>query len=49
MRLEGRLPDTEHLARVLDLRIHVAKHYVDLLARLHGEDGPCSSTNNEAA
>jgi hypothetical protein len=50
MRLEGRLPDAEHLARVLDLRIHVAKQYVDLLARHHGgEDGPCSCANNKVA
>jgi hypothetical protein len=50
MRLERRLPDVEHLARVLDLRLHVAKQYVDLLARHHGgEDGPQSSANNMAA
>ena len=50
MRLEGRLPDAEHLARVLDLRLHVAKQYVDLLARHHGgEDGPRNSANNKAA
>jgi hypothetical protein len=50
MHLEGRLPDAEHLARVLDLRLHVAKQYVDLLARHHGgEDGPRSSANNKAA
>ncbi len=50
MRLEGRLPDAEHLARVLDLRLHVAKQYVDLLAQHHGgEDGPRSSANDKAA
>ena len=50
MRLEGCLPDAEHLARVLDLRLHVAKQYVDLLARHHGaEDRPRSSTNNKVA
>lgn len=36
MRLEGRMPDAEHLARVLDLRPHVARQYVDLLAQYHG-------------
>ena len=50
MRLEARLPDAEHLARVLDLRLHVAKQYVDLLAQHHGgEDGPRSSANDKAA
>ncbi len=37
MRLDGRLPDAEHLARILDLRPHVARQYVDLLAQ-HNAD-----------
>jgi Mn-dependent DtxR family transcriptional regulator len=35
MQLEGRIPDPDHLARVLHLRRHVAKQYVDLLAHNH--------------
>jgi len=41
MRLEGRIPEPEHLARLLRLRLHVARQYVDLLRRYHG-DGDCS-------
>jgi len=33
MRLEGRIPEPEHLARVLRLRRHVAEQYVKLLER----------------
>ena len=36
MRLEGQIPDVDHLARVLQLRRHVAQQYVDLLTRFHG-------------
>jgi len=35
MRLEGRIPDADHLARVLRLRPHVARQYVNLLERYH--------------
>ena len=46
MRLEGGIPASEHLARVLRLRPHVARQYVELLERYHaGEfcaDGKCS-------
>jgi hypothetical protein len=38
MRIDDRIPEPEHLARVLGLRIHVAKEYVDLLHRFHGDD-----------
>jgi hypothetical protein len=36
MRLEECIPSPELLARVLDLRLHVAKQYVDLLVKHHG-------------
>jgi hypothetical protein len=39
MRLEGGIPKPEFIARVLDLRLHVAKQYVDLLVKHHGPDG----------
>lgn len=38
MHLEDCIPSAEHLARVLDLRLHVAKQYVDLLVKHHGSD-----------
>jgi hypothetical protein len=41
MELEGRIPDPNHLARVLHLRPHVAKQYVDLLRRNH-PDAVCA-------
>ncbi|MCP4549616.1 MAG: DUF1670 domain-containing protein [bacterium] len=37
MRLEGFIPEPEHIARVLDLRLHVATQYADLLKQHHGE------------
>jgi DNA-binding MarR family transcriptional regulator len=37
MRLEERIPEPKHLARVLRLRIHVARQYVDLLRKYHGD------------
>ena len=37
MRLEGRIPDAGHLARLLRLRTHVAQQYVDLLGYYHGD------------
>lgn len=40
MALEGRIPEAEHLARILGLRLHVARQYVDLLRRYHGEGEP---------
>ena len=40
MRVEGRIPDPEHLARVLRLRTYVGKQYVDLLQRYHGDGKP---------
>lgn len=36
MRLEGQIPEPEHLARVLRLRCHVAEQYVNLLQRYSG-------------
>lgn len=36
MRLDGAIPDADHLARLLRLRRHVAQQYVDLLERHHG-------------
>jgi len=36
MRLEDRIPSAEELARVLRLRVHVAREYVELLERYHG-------------
>ena len=41
MRLEGGIPEPEHVARLLRLRLHVARQYVDLLHRYHG-DGDCA-------
>ena len=41
MRLEGRIPEPKDVARLLRLRLHVARQYVDLLRRYHG-DGDCS-------
>ena len=38
MRLEGGIPSPELLASVLDLRLHVAKQYVDLLVKHHSSD-----------
>jgi hypothetical protein len=38
MRLEGSIPSPELLARVLDLRLHVAKQYVALLVKHHSSD-----------
>lgn len=38
MRLEGCIPEPEHLARILRLRLHVARQYVDLLRNYHGDD-----------
>jgi hypothetical protein len=38
MRLEGCIPSPELLARVLDLRLHVAKQYVDLLVKHHSSE-----------
>jgi hypothetical protein len=38
MRLEGRIPETDLVARTLGLRPHVAQQYVDLLRRYHGAD-----------
>ena len=35
MRLDGRIPNAGHLARVLNLRLHVARQYVDLLIQYH--------------
>jgi Mn-dependent DtxR family transcriptional regulator len=49
MRLEGRLPDAEHLARALDLRLHVAKQYADLLKQHHGDSMEPHPSENEAA
>jgi biotin operon repressor len=40
MRVEGGIPNPEHLGRVLRLRTHIAKQYVDLLERFHGEHKP---------
>jgi len=40
MRAEGRIPDPDLLARILRLRLHVAKQYVDLLQRYHGDGKP---------
>lgn len=37
MRLEGRIPDADHLARSLRLRRHVARQYLDLLEHFHGQ------------
>jgi len=37
MRLEGRIPTADELARVLRLRSHVAAQYVRLLERFHGD------------
>lgn len=36
MRLEGRIPEADELARSLRLRRHVARQYLDLLQRFHG-------------
>jgi hypothetical protein len=36
MRLEGRIPEIDELARTLRLRRHVARQYRDLLLRYHG-------------
>ncbi len=36
MQLQGRIPEAEELARVLRLRLHVAKQYVALLQQYHG-------------
>lgn len=44
MHLEGRIPDPDHLARVLHLRPHVAKQYVDLLRRNH-PDAVCTQAD----
>jgi len=41
MRLEGRIPEPEQVARVLRLRLHTARGYVKLLHEYHG-DGNCS-------
>jgi len=43
MLVEGCIPQPDHLARVLSLRLHVAKQYVELLARNHGDANPSSS------
>jgi len=40
MRVEGRIPDPEHLARILRLQTHIGKQYVDLLQRYHGDGKP---------
>lgn len=40
MHLEGRIPESEQLARILRIRPHVAKQYVDLLRRYHPDDNP---------
>lgn len=40
MHLEGRIPEPEHVARVLGLRLHVAKQYVDFLTRKNREGNP---------
>jgi len=48
MRLEGRMPDAEHLARVLDLRPHVARQYVDLLVQ-HNTDSTTTGRDQEVA
>lgn len=47
MQLEGRIPDPDHLARVLHLRCHVAKQYVGLLAH-HHPDATTSKVNAPA-
>ncbi len=36
-RIEGRIPDADHLASLLRLRRHVAQQYLDLLERHHGQ------------
>lgn len=36
MRLQGRIPEPDELARLLRLRLHVAQQYIDLLDRYHG-------------
>jgi hypothetical protein len=43
MHLEGRIPQPEHLARVLRLRLHVAQQYVDLLASNHRDAKPAQA------
>jgi biotin operon repressor len=40
MRVLGKIPEPELLARLLRLRMYVAKQYVDLLRRFHGDDNP---------
>lgn len=45
MRVQGRIPEAEHLARLFGLRKHVAGQYVDLLRRYYpdGENTPDSA------
>ena len=47
MRLEGCMPDAEHLARVLNLRPYVARQYIDLLAK-HATNGANTDRDQEA-
>jgi len=52
MSLEGCIPEPEHLARVLRLRLNVARQYVDLLERYHGDGestGVIATTSSKAA
>jgi hypothetical protein len=55
MRLDNCIPEPQHLARVLNLRLHVARQYVDLLRKYH-RDGkytlpiePADSADSPAA
>ncbi len=44
MRLEGVIPEPKHIARVLNLRLHVATQYANLLKKHHGNSfAPCEA------
>ncbi len=47
MRLEGCMPDAEHLTRVFNLRPHVARQYIDLLAK-HATDSATTDRDQDA-
>ena len=46
MRLNGAMPEPEEVARVLRIRLHVARQYVELLHKHHG---PGKDTQESAA
>jgi len=49
MRLEGRIPEPGHLGRVLNVRRPVAKQYIDLLHRYHGDGKPLPAFDSTLA